>query len=143
MLFCHIIYPRNTFLKSTILILKWHITSKINIGGWLGYVNAQAKSGLREGDNADIFTWAATLALFDIGKPGSVVGLIVGMPPKATRVEGGQKDRDISILVEVHYRYPISNNILITPGVFVIFNSDHDKGNDDIWVGIIRTTFSF
>jgi hypothetical protein len=125
------------------VMTNWNITPKINIGGWLGYIDAQAKSGLREGDNADIFTWAATLALFDIGKPGSVVGLIVGMPPKATRVEGGQKDRDTSILVEAHYRYPLSERILITPGFFVIFNPDHDNRNDDIWVGIIRTTFTF
>ena len=122
---------------------NWNITPKINIGGWLGYINAQAKSGLREGDNADIFTWATTLALFDIGKKGSVVGLIVGMPPKATRVEGGPKDKDTSILVEAHYRYPLTENILITPGVFAIFNPDHDKGNDDIWVGILRVTFKF
>ncbi len=46
-------------------------------------------------------------------------------------------------MVEAHYRYPISDNILITPGVFAIFNPDHDSHNDDIWVGAVRTTFSF
>lgn len=125
------------------VMTNWNITPKINLGGWFGYIDAEAKSGLRRGDTADIFTWATTLAIFDVGKEGSMVGLIVGMPPKATRVEGGPQDKDTSILVEAHYRYPISDNILITPGFFVIFNPDHDKGNDDIWVGIIRTTFTF
>ncbi|MBD0302798.1 MAG: carbohydrate porin [Tolypothrix sp. T3-bin4] len=125
------------------VMTNWNITPKINLGGWLGYINAEAKSGLREGDSADIFTWAATLALSDIGKEGSVLGLIVGMPPKATDVEGGPEDEDTSLLVEAHYRYPISDNILITPGIFVIFNPDHDNANDDIFVGIIRTTFTF
>lgn len=125
------------------VITNWNITPKINLGGWFGYIDAQAKSGLREGDSADIFTWAATLALFDIGKQGSVTGLIVGMPPKATDVEGGPEDKDTSILVEAHYRYPIQDNILITPSVFAIFNPDHNRSNDNIWVGIMRVTFTF
>ena len=46
-------------------------------------------------------------------------------------------------LLELHYRFPISDNILITPGVFVVFDPDHDKDNEDVWVGILRTTFNF
>lgn len=125
------------------VMTNWNVTPKINVGGWVGYINAEAKAGVREGDNADILTWAATLALLDVGNPGSILGLVVGMPPKATRVEGGLADPDTSLLLEASYRYRLTDNILITPGVFAIINPDHDRRNSDIWAGILRTTFSF
>lgn len=125
------------------VMTNWNVTPKINIGGWVGYINAEAQASLREGDNADILTWAATLALLDVGNQGSILGLVVGMPPKATRVEGGIADPDTSILLEASYRYRLTDNILITPGVFAILNPDHDRRNSDIWAGILRTTFFF
>jgi hypothetical protein len=125
------------------VMTNWNVTPKINVGGWVGYINAEAKAGVREGDNADILTWAATLALLDVGNPGSILGLVVGMPPKATRVEGGLADPDTSLFLEASYRYRLTDNILITPGVFAIINPDHDRRNSDIWAGILRTTFSF
>lgn len=125
------------------VMTNWNVTPKINIGGWVGYINAEAQASVREGDNADILTWAATLALLDVGNQGSILGLVVGMPPKATRVEGGLADPDTSILLEASYRYRLTDNILITPGVFAILNPDHDRRNSDIWAGILRTTFFF
>ncbi|MGK7945195.1 MAG: iron uptake porin [Microcystaceae cyanobacterium] len=122
---------------------NWEPTSRINIGSWFGYANAQAQAGKRKGDNAEIFTWATTFALLDVGKEGSVIGLIVGMPPKATYIEGGLADPDTSLLVEAQYRFPINDNLLITPGTYVVFNPNHDNRNSSIWIGTIRATFSF
>ncbi|NES46809.1 MAG: carbohydrate porin, partial [Moorea sp. SIO2C4] len=48
-----------------------------------------------------------------------------------------------SYLIEAQYKFPITNNIMITPGAYVIFNPNHDDDNDTIWVGAIRTTFKF
>lgn len=125
------------------VMTNWSVTPKINVGGWVGYINAEAQAGARKGDTADILTWAATLALLDVGNQGSVLGLVVGMPPKATRVEGGLADPDTSFFLEASYRYRLTDNILITPGVFAILNPDHDRRNSDIWAGILRTTFFF
>ncbi|MEO1377904.1 MAG: carbohydrate porin, partial [Cyanobacteria bacterium J06635_10] len=33
--------------------------------------------------------------------------------------------------------------ISITPGLLVIFNPEHNNDNDTIYVGTVRTTFSF
>ncbi|MEQ8963453.1 MAG: carbohydrate porin, partial [Coleofasciculus sp. C2-GNP5-27] len=52
-------------------------------------------------------------------------------------------DEDNSYHLEVFYRYQLTDNIAITPGAFVIFNPEHNSDNDDIWVGTIRTVFSF
>ncbi|MGB3535741.1 MAG: iron uptake porin [Microcoleaceae cyanobacterium] len=121
----------------------WDITSQFQLGGWGAYALAEAKEGIAEGDNADIWSWAATMAFQDLLKEGDVVGLIFGMPPKLTDSETGLEDKDTSLLLEAHYRFPLSDHITITPGFFVVFDPDHDSNNDDVWAGIVRTTFRF
>ncbi len=121
----------------------WDITPHIQLGGWGGYAVAEGKEGRAEGDQADIWTWVANLVFQDLLKEGDIVGLSVGMPPKATHVENGPDDEDTSILLEGLYRFPVSDRVTITPGFFVVFNPDHDSSNDDVWVGVVRTTFRF
>ncbi|GAB1538180.1 hypothetical protein NUACC21_08380 [Scytonema sp. NUACC21] len=120
----------------------------ITIGGWYGYSEAEAQSGPREGDDADFNYWAATLALKDFGKEGSVLGLIFGQPPKATDndfIQNGvrREDDDTSYHLEALYKLQITDNIAVTPGVLVIFNPEHNNDNDTIYVGTLRTTFTF
>ncbi|MBE9128827.1 MULTISPECIES: iron uptake porin [unclassified Coleofasciculus] len=122
---------------------SWRVAPKINLAGWGGLLLAEAKSGARDGDNAEIWNFAANVSFLDVGKEGAVFSLAGGMPPKATNVDNGAEDDATSWLVEAHYRYPITDNILITPGAYVIFNPNHDDSNDTVWVGVIRTTFSF
>jgi len=122
---------------------NWRLTPTINLAGWGGYINAEAEAGAREGDNADLWTWMASVSFLDLGKEGAIFSVAGGMPPKLTDVDGGDEDDDTSFLIEAQYKYPITDNILITPGAYVILNPNHDDGNDDIWVGTIRTTFSF
>lgn len=120
--------------------------SKINISGWVGYIDAEAEAGPSEGADADIWTGAVNLGFLDLGKKGALLGIGGGIPPKVTEIEGdalGAEDEDTSYLVEAQYRYPITDNILITPGVIVIFNPNHNNDNDTVYVGLIRTTFSF
>ena len=120
---------------------------KITISGWGGYTVAIAEDGpgaLNRGDTADIWNWAATLALQDFGKEGSVLGVIFGQPPRAGSNDfGGRRDRDRSYHLEGLYRFPVTDNIEITPGVMVIFNPEHNDDNDTVYVGTLRTTFRF
>ncbi|NEO10736.1 iron uptake porin, partial [Moorena sp. SIO3I8] len=128
---------------------SFRLTEQIHIGGWFGYIDAEAEDdgngGLtEEGDSADIFTWSANLSFIDFGKEGAVLSFAGGLPPRASDVEGDNpEDDDTSYLIEAQYKFPISKNILITPGAYVIFNPNHDDDNDTIWVGAIRTTFKF
>jgi hypothetical protein len=55
----------------------------------------------------------------------------------------GVKDDATSLHFEVFYRFKVSDNISITPGVFVVTNPGHIDENDTIYVGTIRTTFRF
>ncbi|WP_293096035.1 iron uptake porin, partial [Moorena sp. SIO3I6] len=125
---------------------SFRLTSQIHIGGWFGYIDAEAEDdngAVEEGDNAEILTWSANLSFLDLGKEGAVLSFAGGVPPKATDIDGADEDNDTSYLVEAHYKFPISKNITITPGAYVIFNPNHDDDNDTIWVGAIRTTFEF
>ena len=56
-------------------------------------------------------------------------------------------DEDISedtpIHIEALYRFNLNDNISITPGVVYITNPNQDENNEDIFIGALRTTFSF
>ncbi|BAU13470.1 hypothetical protein LEP3755_40090 [Leptolyngbya sp. NIES-3755] len=132
------------------------------LAGWAGLTDAKATRTVgataatrtvREGDRATIFNWAVGLAFPDLFKEGSLGGIIFGMPPKVTSSDFGlatptavsarREDRSSSYHLEVFYRYRLNDNISITPGAFVIFNPEGNSANNAIYVGTIRTTFTF
>jgi len=117
----------------------WRVTEKINIGGWFGYVGAEGTGGRFDGDTADIFNGALNFALLDLAKEGSVLGFTFGVPPTT----GFRTPDDTPFLIEAMYRYPLTDNISITPGAYVIINPNQNDNNDTIVVGTIRTTFKF
>ncbi|MBE9050893.1 iron uptake porin [Nostocales cyanobacterium LEGE 11386] len=115
---------------------------RIGIGGWVGYTEASAETG--GGGNADIWYWAANLGIRDFGREGNLLGVIFGQPPRAAGGSGlAAVDSDTSYHLEGLYRVRVSSNLSITPGLLVIFNPEHNDNNDTIYVGTLRTTFSF
>jgi hypothetical protein len=117
-------------------------SSKLDISGWVGYTTAEAESGPFEGSDADIFYWAGSIALRDFGSKGNVLAVVFGQPPKVTESDVIE-DPDTSYHLEALYRLRINDNITITPGVLVIFNPEHNNNNNTIYVGTLRTTFTF
>ncbi|NES81540.1 MAG: carbohydrate porin [Moorea sp. SIO2B7] len=130
---------------------SYRINEHIEIGGWLGYFHAVAKSSpsnsgfnAPQGSDADIWAWAFTASVFDVGKLGSSLNFILGMPPKLTNNDISERqDRGTSLHIELSYKYPITDRIFIGPGFFVITNPEHNSKNKPIWVGELRTTFTF
>lgn len=128
------------------LEINLKLSPRIQLGGWVGYMDAQTRTGVKA--DADIWTWAATLALPDLGKKGNLGGIIVGMQPKLTGTSNSlpglpRRDLDTGFHVEAFYRYALNNNIAITPGVIWLTSPNHNNNNDDIFVGVLRTTFTF
>lgn len=125
------------------------------LSGWGAYTAARV---IGVGD-ADVWTYGGTLSINDFGKKGSSLGFVVGMEPKltgtssaalASRIGGLQaidvgrrRDRDTSFHLEGFYKFRLSENILITPGVIWLTAPGHDSRNDDIFIGTLRTTFTF
>jgi len=125
------------------IVTNWRISPKISIGGWAGWVRAQAQD-IPEEPTAEILYYAVTLAFPDLAKKGDIAGLVLGQPPRLINNEfPGIDEPDPAFNLEAFYRFPVSDNISITPGLLVIFNPEHNNDNDTIYVGTIRTTFSF
>jgi BMFP domain-containing protein YqiC len=118
------------------------LSPKIVISGWGGFTDASAEDGSDR--NAEIWNYAAALSLPDFGKKGNLLAFIFGMPPKVTQNDiSNREDPDTSYHIEGLYRYRLTDNIDITPGLLVILNPEHNDNNDTIYVGTLRTTFRF
>ncbi len=130
---------------------SYAFTPKIVLSGWGAYTKAIV---IDTGD-ADVWTYGATLAINDIGTKGSTLGFVVGMEPKLTGSDksvaqfisglpvGRRSDADTGLHVEGFYKFRVTKNILITPGVIWLTAPGHNDANDDIVIGTIRTTFTF
>jgi Carbohydrate-selective porin, OprB family len=120
---------------------NWEVTSGLEIGGWVGYTQAQQQ---QNGDaSATILNGALTFAFPDLGAENNLGGIIIGVPPV---ISGHDDDNliteDTPIHIEALYRIEVNDYIEITPGGFVILNPDTEDGNT-LWVGTVRTEFSF
>lgn len=124
----------------------WQLSPVITLGGRVGFIHAKAED-LPANLNASIFTWAVLLALRDIGRKGkgSFAGFTVGKPPKVTQNSFGNgfKDKDTSLHLEAFYHLQVTDNLAITPGLFVITSPEHNDSNGSIDVGTVRTTFIY
>ncbi|NJO76845.1 MAG: carbohydrate porin, partial [Leptolyngbyaceae cyanobacterium RM1_406_9] len=90
---------------------------------------------------------AASVAFPDLGGEGNLGGILVGMEPRLTAIDdavnGGETDPDTSLHLEAYYKYRLSDNIEITPGVIWLTAPDHQEENDDVVIGVLRTVFRF
>jgi Carbohydrate-selective porin, OprB family/S-layer homology domain len=119
------------------------------VSGWTGWTKAHALEtfgATLKGDDASLFTWSVNLAFPDLGKKGNLAAIILGQPPKVTKNDFGvgsaREDSRGTFHVEGLYRYAINDKVSITPG-FVILTNPEGRANDTIYLGTVRTTFSF
>ncbi|MEG4281164.1 iron uptake porin [Microcoleus sp. MON1_C1] len=119
------------------------LSPRFILGGWAGLTNARI---IGIGD-ARIWNYAVTLALPDLGKEGNLLGFVVGREPYLDKLEASRSLRsfrnDDSYHVEGFYKFQLSDNISVTPGVIWVKNPNQDEDNDDILIGTLRTTFTF
>ncbi|HAX74392.1 MAG TPA: hypothetical protein DCY88_00775, partial [Cyanobacteria bacterium UBA11372] len=121
--------------------LNWRLSQNFVFGGWFGYTMSEAESGSNrgvniEGANATSINYAVSLGFTDFGRKGNFLGLLAGVPPKVThndldgtfggRAVDNREDDDTTYHLEAFYRIQATNNISITPGVFVLLNPEHN-----------------
>jgi carbohydrate-selective porin OprB len=72
---------------------------------------------------------------------------VVGREPYLDKLEAASSLRrfpnDDSYHVEGFYKFQLSDNISVTPGVIWVTNPNQNDRNDDIIIGTLRTTFTF
>ena len=86
-------------------------------------------------------------ALPDFGKRGAQATVAFVMPMDITRGRGffasGGGDGGTQYELEASYFYPLTSNIAIVPTFYAIFNANNFNSNPTVYVGNIRTQFSF
>ncbi|WP_445631058.1 iron uptake porin [Nostoc sp. DSM 114167] len=134
--------------------VAWRINPNLQLGGWGGFTSSKP---FKLSGSVETTNWMVFAAFPNLLHPGNLGGVLVGQPPKITSstlpdgfnfpnfsdggTAGGRSDT--SIHVEVFYRAQLSDNIALTPGLFVIFNPDHNAANDALIVGTLRASFRF
>lgn len=142
--------------------------SRVEVGSFVEYIDEDQNNLNASGDfSRDGWSFGANLAFFDIGKEGSKLGLAfasraffddvesddAGTPSNGISELGVNtapgvidptiEEEDRTWIAEVSYDFPVNDNISITPGVIGVFNPNRDSDNNDIFIGVLRGTFSF
>ena len=118
------------------------LSDNISISGFGTYTDAI----LIEQGQAEIWTYGAGLALANLGKEGNVLGIFGGAQPYAGSIDvfngaGAFRVNEVPYHVEAFYKYQVTDNISVTPGV--IWLLDPNQTDPDAIIGTLRTTFTF
>jgi hypothetical protein len=136
--------PRRVTSNSYGLETSIRLNRRFVLGGWAGYTAARV---IGVGD-ARIWNYAITLAFPDLGKEGNLGGFVIGREPYLAKLDvpsnaKGNYPNDSSWHIEGFYKFQLTDNISVTPGVVWITNPNQNNKNDDIIIGTLRTTFTF
>ena len=135
----------NTGIKSNIVAgsLIWDITKKFTFNTWGSYVFADNVG--TASTSATLTSWMAALSAKDLFSEGDLAAVMFGQPlfisSSSPAIPAGTQNTPYHL--EALYRFRVSKNISITPGVFFVFNQGNNSVNGTATVGVIRTTFSF
>jgi len=116
----------------------WDITKKFTFNTWGSWTFANFAAG-----SATLTSWNAALSGKDLFSEGDLAAITFGQPLFTSSVSGIAASPSTPYQLEAFYRFRVSKNISITPGVFFVFNQGSDTANGTATVGVIRTTFSF
>jgi hypothetical protein len=89
-----------------------------------------------QSDATNSQSWMAGLTWDDVFVDGNSAGVAIGQAPTGENLEK-------ATMLEIFYKYQVSDNISITPAI--IYGSDNQRlaDNSSNWGGVIQTTFKF
>ena len=129
---------------------QFDVTEKFSVRGWGSYTDANiVNDGDDNNGDATIWNYAAALVVSDLVKEGNLGAVIVGAEPYLTAIDADGQDGDEAITndvpfhIEALYRYQLNDNISITPGFIWLTAPNQNEDNADIYIGTVRTTFTF
>jgi BMFP domain-containing protein YqiC len=129
------------------LTASFRPSKKLSFSGFVMKTDSKGDDALGNEVKGDTWSYGAGIALPNLGKEGNVLGLFAGVSPtlRGLRVAGNQAPitRDNAYHVEAFYKYQLTDNISVTPGVIWLSNPEQDSSNDSAVIGTLRTTFTF
>ncbi|MDF5707857.1 MAG: iron uptake porin [Nostoc sp. S4] len=114
-------------------------SDKLSISGFISYHDV---TGFGANDDFEAWSYGVGVALPDLGKKGNVLGVFAGVEPYS-RNRVGFVGNDLPYHFEGFYKYRVSDNVSITPGVIWLTSPGQNSANDDAIIGTLRTTFTF
>ncbi|BAZ86009.1 S-layer region-like protein [Dolichospermum compactum NIES-806] len=111
-------------------------SNKLSLSGFVSYHDV---TGFGANDDKEAWSYGAGLALPDFGKKGNVLGIFGGAQPYSLGATG----RETPYQVEGFYKYRVSENVSVTPGVIWMTSPGQANNTNDTVIGTLRTTFSF
>ena len=123
--------------------MAWKVTPKITFHTWGTVIFADS---VNTSASTTFTSWITGLTFNDLFSEGSMGSVLFGQPINRSSASGLATLGAVNSTpyhLELFYRYRLSRNISITPGVFWVFNPEGVSTNPTATVGVIRTTFSF
>jgi hypothetical protein len=143
-----------SFSSNTILgQLRWTFARNAEFftwGSW-SFANSIAPSPQAPNGTSGTFTsWLAGLSFTNVFASGDRATIMFGQPFYLSSFSGPLAINPFTspfyttpYHLEALYSVRLTRNILLTPGVFFVFNPNNDSRNGTATVGVLRTTFTF
>ncbi len=125
---------------------KVGLSASYDVGQWnFGLSGGVAWAKERNvGNKATLFDVSGSVAYLDLLKEGSALSIAGGIVPKVVKNENANgEDGSTPYIIEGLYKFPLNDNIIITPGAYVLINPNGDNDNNTLWATTLRTTFEF
>ena len=84
----------------------------------------------------DSDSWFVGLQWSDVFAQGNTAGVAVGQPGNSDNIS------DDATMLEIFYKYQVSDNISITPALFYVSNNQRFQ-NESSWGSVVQTKFTF
>jgi Carbohydrate-selective porin, OprB family/S-layer homology domain len=114
-------------------------SDKLSVSGFISYHDV---AGFGNNDDFEAWSYGGGVALPDFGKRGNVLGIFAGAEPYSRR-GAGAGGGTLPIHVEGFYKYRVSDNISVTPGIIWLRAPGQNDAEENAFIGTLRTTFTF
>ncbi|BAY22772.1 carbohydrate-selective porin OprB [Calothrix sp. NIES-2100] len=117
-------------------------SDKLSVSGFVTYHDVNEVGA---GNDFEAWSYGGGIALPDFGKRGNVLGIFAGAEPysRGRAVPGVAVGGNAPIHVEGFYKYRVSDNISVTPGIIWLRAPGQNDAEENAFIGTLRTTFTF
>jgi Carbohydrate-selective porin, OprB family/S-layer homology domain len=116
-------------------------SDKLSISGFVSFHDVNQAG---TGNDFEAWSYGGGVSLPDFGKRGNVLGIFAGAEPYARgRAIPGLTGGTTPIHVEGFYKYRVSDNISVTPGIIWLRAPGQNDAEENAFIGTLRTTFTF